>query len=768
MKYFKTYKDYLNEQVTNESSDLLNEKSDEQEAFSKLDNVDKPRLYTFKDIEKPDINVYKPIDPQDMEDIDKYIVFNPDTKHFVTIKAFNDYYKKIESGEIVEAIDKKKTVKKVTLPLKKVKAAINDIKSQVKAIETPGKKDANPDKKLTGPDLLNNLTSKKPAFERFKKDIDKISDPKISDADIEKIVRKLVADDLIRVNTIGVGEKKVYIVEDNVGIPRKALGTAKNDDKNHVISRIIQTIRDKKIPALLDNGKKCTSLTKKSTTADKVSESEANRLKVKPTEDLTIKKTPNDITIGKTKYSIQEKVTDKTAELMKKTFMSNGMSEKDALEEIRLVNKGIDKYNTFIKNPKQFFGSESSITITAWYDDKGKIIDQSTDAGKTQLKKSMLTALSNATKDANPVISKKVLELSKKSDKLNKEDFKKQLIDIFKDMVNEPDTRDGAPDIAEMITSLYKTNDGFEVFLPKASNFKLGDVIALKPIKDFNKIKSSDEMTECVSALYISMDLASVKFKEGGASASAAKIQSTIFTKEGKGVRADLYKIVDDMYPIIWSKDSNQSNFNKIENELKAMCKTYGLDFKKISTAKEKMIKGRSDTSTASYKKSMASANEKINKKNIINKKAGKKITPIISPKEINTWTDTLYGRWHAYIMSGIIMAKLYNKYTDTQNFGNVAFHPKEKKGVSESIEISETNGITSLCGLKFDSSSMSETGMPNNPYPTRMINMSRKEFMDKAKLDKVNDSTDYSRFNSYYDFLNEKYITTIYNKIKD
>lgn len=176
MKYYNSYKDFLNEKVDNS----INEASDEQEALKNLKGADRPKLHTFqnKDI-KSDINVYEPLDREDINDIDKYLVFNPETKHFVTIKAFNDYFKKVEAGEITEAVAKGKVVKP-TKELKKVKDSIDKIKAGTK--KTVDKKETETSKETTKKDktLKKGDPSK---TEVFKKEND------LSDSEFDKLTK---------------------------------------------------------------------------------------------------------------------------------------------------------------------------------------------------------------------------------------------------------------------------------------------------------------------------------------------------------------------------------------------------------------------------------------------------------------------------------------------------------------------------------------------------------------------------------------------------
>jgi len=756
MKYFRTYKDYLNEQVTNESSDLLNEESDEQEALKNLKGEDRPKLHTFQDIKKPEINIYEPLDKKDIRDIDKYIVFNPETKHFVTIKAFNDYFNKVEAGEITEAIDKK-TVKKITIPLKKVKAAIDSVKAKTKdGKPSDSTKTNSPTKELVGVDLFNKINVDKKDKKAqnnlsiLKTHIATISDPKISDEKKAKAVQSLIDANIIRANAesdTGTAKNKLYLNLD--GLEKKspnkdALGSgvpAKN--ANHIINTIIKIADDHELEILGRHG-----VGKKTHTPAKISSKAAKRLNSlvpppKPpataTKTIDIKSGKDSVEIGGVKYDTVKKPDEATKKKLLASYKERGIEKPE--EEFELYLKAIDKHNSFIKNAKSIFGGEDKAPIINWYEvgsNPPKSINQKDQAGKNKMKRAILFELSDSLATADIEVSKKLKKLSDSAGKLNKEDFDKQLEEVFAALISSPDTRPGAPDMSEMMTALQKLNDGYEVYIPSASNFKLGDIIAIKNVASLNKNSTAKEIALGSQAIYSSLDLASVKYELGGASSSGGKIDSTTFNEPS--AKESLQNILK-MYDVIWLDKSSTFNESAIISKLMSYIKKYKLNDKKLT--KEADDKTQSAIRTSSK----------------IWIEAGK------SPKE----QKELKSKWKAYCLAGIVMEKIYNKYTDVQGFGNVSYIPSPKSGKTTKVETNETDGITSMCRLHFDHSQISKTGTPNNTFPTRMHNMSRDKF-DRMRLvdydqeaafnkehKKAAKNVNASKFSTYSQFLNEK-----------
>jgi hypothetical protein len=738
MKYYSSYKDFLNEKVDTKFTDSLNE------------GVEKPTQTISK------IDIYK---PKEGSDKDKHRIVNPVTGKKVEASTFLDTLKRInvlatkknitaDERALVKAYkDKSKEVIKSKEAINKFLGKKDDNEGGKPSGEIT-KPNATPIKSTTPPtgsDALNDTKIKpknKELYSKLKSNIDIISNPKSSDDAKAKAVDTLIKHDLIRANSEGGGANKVYLNVNALGLDKnheKLLsgGKAINPKANHIVNSIINTADASglEIPGRRGVGKK-------THTPAKIAERAAKRLGPPATasKEISITKKEGSVKIGDTEYKSVKEPDEATKKKILASYKERGIKDPEA--EYKLYLKSIKKQNDFIKNADKYFGDKNPPVI-AWYEvgtKPPKSISQKDQAGKNKMKEAILFELSDSLKAADKSTSDKLLKLSKEAGKLKKEDFDKQLEETFAALIDSKETRAGAPDMAEMITALQKLNDGYEVYIPSASNFKLGDVIAIKNVDSITSKTSAKDIATASQAIYSSLDLASVKYELGGASSSGGKIENTTYTDPSAG------KALSDilsMYDKLWkNENASASSINSVKSQLNSYITKYKLNDKKIKEEAKKKAEASIKTSTKAW------TEQKLDNKE----------------------QNLLKLKWEAYCLAGVIMEKMYNKYTDIQNFGNISYRPKTKAGKTGSIETSETNGVTSMCRLQFDHSQVSKNGTPNNTFPTRMHNMPR-ELFDKLRLvDKDNEAeakkthdtktkkVNASKFNNYSHFLNEKY----------
>lgn len=729
MKYYNSYKDFLNEKVENDSSELINEATEKPaQTISKID--------FFK--------------PKEGNDKDKFRIVNPVSGKKVEAATFLQtikHVKTIANNKKATSEDKAllKSYENKSKEVAKAKEAISKfLGSQAHDKDKPSNS-SKPTSKPIGHDVLNNPNIKptnKPLYSKLKSNIDIISNPNSSDNDKTKAVDDLINNDIIRANSEGGGANKIYINYKALGLDKsheKILsgGKAINPKSNHIVNTIINTADASGSEISGRRG-----VGKKTHTPGKIAERAAKRLgpPAEATKEIAIVKKSGSVKIGDTEYK-SVKVPDEAG---KKKIMASYKERgiKDPEAEYQLYLKSIKKQNDFIANADKYFGDKNPPVIS-WYEvgkKPAKLISQKDDEGKKKMKEAILFELSDSLKAADKASADKLLKLSKDSSKLSKEEFDKQLEETFAALIDSKETRVGVPDMAELVTALQKLNDGYEVYIPSASNFKLGDVIAIKNVDSITSKSSAADISKSSQAIYSSLDLASVKYELGGASSSGGKIENTTYKDAAAGkALADILS----MYYKIWKDPkATSASINNVKSQINSYITKFKLNDKAIKTESKKKSDAAIKTSTKSW-----------------------------TEQKLDSKTQSLLKiKWEVYCLAGVVMEKTYNKYTDIQNYGNISYKPKTKAGKTGSIETSETNGVTSLCRLQFDHSQVSKLGTPNNTFPTRMHNMPRELFdklrlvdrdsegkSEKSKTKKVNAS----KFTSYSQFLNEQNSTS-------
>ena len=146
------------------------------------------------------------------------------------------------------------------------------------------------------------------------------------------------------------------------------------------------------------------------------------------------------------------------------------------------------------------------------------------------------------------------------------------------------------PALVENLTAVLEMKRGRTVIIPMRDNFEASDVISLS--QDVPTTATPSELIKQISSIYTGV---SVKLGKGGASSMMEKTKQSIFYPNHKNTVETLLLLSSQVSPTgsIFDKDKNKRDarikeiIGVLEKNRKEICKYYGLDPKKISSANE-------------------------------------------------------------------------------------------------------------------------------------------------------------------------------------
>jgi len=308
---------------------------------------------------------------------------------------------------------------------------------------------------------------------------------------------------------------------------------------------------------------------------------------------------------------------------------------------------------------------------------------------------------------------KEIVDRMKNLEKLDGEEFEKELLEVAALVAANPATDAGFADMCETFSYISALKEGRAAYLPTAGNFPLGDLVSMSNAKISNEdFDDPDAMSNKIKLMQISVENRSIKAKGGAASSSSKKNELTTFKeatnkKTGKPipggeVKQDMQDINDKAYFAVWDSDDPE-DIKKEQTKLNGLAEKYGVD-----------------TTSDSYKKdkedSVKTALAKVAKDRA---KDSKKYPPLSKKEEA-----LLRAKLEAYYDMGKIYEKGYNDNYDTQLYTNENWDYDKKAG---KVTRSQTDGICEVSDVKFAFNvGFGKSGRPANRVPTRFHNVNK------------------------------------------
>jgi len=335
--------------------------------------------------------------------------------------------------------------------------------------------------------------------------------------------------------------------------------------------------------------------------------------------------------------------------------------------------------------------------------------------------------------------------------KITQKEFKKQMDDTLLEMINDPHTRPGMPDLVETFAMMEDLSEGRASVSPDAANFALADIITFDPA-ELPPNATPEEVNKHINVMTTSSGSRSIKFEAGGASQSSNKIDATEYADfndkiKGAEIKSDLQDLTNKQYDDIYNVQEEPpfKTLEGVTNNAKSLAKKYDVDLEGLDPL--------SDKKRAVYEK-------RADKKmvgNVIKEYKEKGID--LSEDDAK---DLLVRRWTAMDMNGKIMQEVNNKQQMSQSFTNRSYNtdpadagtsnpdnpevmkdedgkpivildmegnPKLKNGKKQyrrkqKMKIKETNGVSDMACMNYaDNPGFSKTGKPTNKMPARVVN---------------------------------------------
>jgi hypothetical protein len=335
--------------------------------------------------------------------------------------------------------------------------------------------------------------------------------------------------------------------------------------------------------------------------------------------------------------------------------------------------------------------------------------------------------------------------------KITQEEFKRQMDDTLIEMINDPHTRPGMPDLVETFAMMEDLSQGRASVSPDAANFALADVITFDPA-ELPEDATPEEVNRHINIMTTSSGSRSIKFESGGASQSGNKIDATEYADfndkiKGSEVKSDLQDLANKQYDDIYNVQEEPpfKTLKGVEDNARSLAKKYDVDLgglDPLSDEKKDVYEKRAD------KKMLSNVIKEYKEKGID-----------LSEDDAK---DLLIRRWAAMDMNGRIMQAVNNKQQVSQSFTNRSYNtdpanagtsnpdhpdimkdkdgkpilivdmegnPKLKNGKKQyrrkqKMKIKETNGVSDLACMNYsDNPGFSKTGKPTNKMPARVVN---------------------------------------------
>jgi len=452
---------------------------------------------------------------------------------------------------------------------------------------------------------------------------------------------------------------------------------------------------------------------------------------------------------------------DQKSDLKEKFKKAKPDATEEEIDRYVAINETFRKQN----NEKIKAIQEKELTIIPILDENDQEIDVFTKDGQKKAVKAVAKNVTGKVKeilDSPPKITPSP-KLQKALDdfdtaasdfadgKITQEEFKKQMDDTLLEMINDPHTRPGMPDLVETFAMMEDLSQGRASVSPDAANFPLGDVITFDPA-ELPADATPEEVNKHINVMTTSSGTRSIKYEAGGASQSGNKIDATEYADfndkvKGAEVKSDLQDLTNKQYDNIYNVQEEPpfKTLEGVTNNAKSLAKKYDVDLEGLDPL--------SDKKRAVYEK-------RADKKmigNVIKEYKEKGID--LSEDDAK---DLLVRRWTAMDMNGKIMQEVNNKQQMSQSFTNRSYNtdpadagtsnpdnpdvmkdedgkpivildmegnPKLKNGKKQyrrkqKMKIKETNGVSDMACMNYaDNPGFSKTGKPTNKMPARVVN---------------------------------------------
>ena len=447
------------------------------------------------------------------------------------------------------------------------------------------------------------------------------------------------------------------------------------------------------------------------------------------------------------------------------------LKEKFKKAKPNATEEEIDRYvainETFRKQNNQKIKDiqEKELTIIPILDENDKEIDVFTKDGQKKAVKAVSKNVTGKVKEIlnsppkitpSPNLQKALDDFDTAASdfadgKITQEEFKNQMDDTLLEMINDPHTRPGMPDLVETFAMMEDLSEGRASVSPDAANFPLGDVITFDPA-ELPADATPEEVNKHINVMTTSSGTRSIKYEAGGASQSSNKIDATEYADfndkvKGAEIKSDLQDLTNKQYDNIYNVQEEPpfKTLEGVTNNAKSLAKKYDVDLEGLDPL--------SDKKRAVYEK-------RADKKmvgNVIKEYKEKGID--LSEDDAK---DLLVKRWAAMDMNGKIMQEVNNKQQMSQSFTNRSYNtdpadagtsnpdnpevmkdedgkpivimdmegnPKLKNGKKQyrrkqKMKIKETNGVSDMACMNYaDNPGFSKTGKPTNKMPARVTN---------------------------------------------
>jgi len=383
-------------------------------------------------------------------------------------------------------------------------------------------------------------------------------------------------------------------------------------------------------------------------------------------KNLSIKSDKNSTTIGN--HVIKKTKPYDWKKLSSRLQKEKGMSQEESNKIITKIKIAADRHDFIIDNINTILGSDELEII-----DMGDVTKPNE---REQVKQKALNMIKDKVLELNGGNSKDVEDVIEKLDaasKASSDKFESAITEAIYTFSNNEKTKITSADVAELFEYTRLLNEGKAVYLPSASNFKLGDILVIPDEQPtLNDLLKADDPLSA----FVTIEDVSVKKDEGGASATKDKILLTDFSN--KEAKKDLETIVDQ-FDNLFNVDSP-----KIK-EVKSLIKDLQSKYEDV-LAKDPRYK------TNMNRKADWLKNNKHRLNNV--------------------------DAWENYFELGYMMETIYNNNVNYQAFINSKY--KVKKNHSE---LDYTNGIDKLALLKFEPDQINpSTKKPNNTFPSRFV----------------------------------------------
>lgn len=359
-----------------------------------------------------------------------------------------------------------------------------------------------------------------------------------------------------------------------------------------------------------------------------------------------------------------------------KYFKGKGLSDEEVEQEIKFIERSIEKYNRGIDYVQdQIKKGESALEIL----EPIPGVNPDSPTNREKLANAAIDMVVSRMESLTEGMGKgNIIETLHALKAANGENID-EAIGALTELANDDILKYGMADVVEIFSYVKALKRGFVAYMPAAGNFPLGDIVVL-PGEDM-KLNSAEDLARSVDMLSVSFESQSVKKGAGAASAAADKIENSRY-RDPKA-KEDLKTINDKVWTQVWdSKDLKGA-----EKTLREIAKRHGKDFNEI-------LKGGMGTIDSVHKQMM---------------REGAKVDPKEYMKQLQL----------EYVM-GMLTQEVYNENVITQYFSN-----EQYKTGKTGIAIDRSDGVRRLSYMKyaFNNKWSLSTGRPDTRLAGHMKN---------------------------------------------